>query len=313
MAVATRQAPGTNRLVIGPLSALARQRKTWSPELLAGVLWRGITHLGAHRKVLQLLKLPAYSEAARNNPRFGFKYLTHDYLVKGLTTSQCAACFLSHYARLHTAVPDRLLCEILRGNATIHEIERDDHRFSISIGLSRDFDKEGELSLNLHLDGEIAFLIAFTIVPGSTVDAQDPEILLISRVQGMKGSYPGIQLATKTLYDVAPAATLLAALQGIAIAFGIASIAAVTASRQTSFNAETSAELTQGYDEFFLAAGLSRTPQGFFLSPVPIPQKPMSQIKKGHKIRTKEKRAFKETVQTACADFFITAASRFDI
>jgi uncharacterized protein VirK/YbjX len=309
MAVFTRQAPAVNSIVVGPISALARQSKTWSPELLAGVLWRGLTHLGSHRKVVQLLQLEPYAEAARNNPRFGFKYLTHDYLAQGLTTAQCAAGFLHHYRRLHSALPERLLRDTLSGNTTIHEIRTEHNQFAISMGLSRDFDKEGELSLNFHVDGEVAFLMACTIVPGEIVHSPASEVVLISRVQGMKGSYPGIHLATKALHDVSPGASLLAALQGIAIALGIENIAAVSAARQSSFNAQTSAELKQGYDEFFVGAGLPQNERGFFLSPVPIQLKPMSQVKKGHKIRTKEKRAYKERIQTACMRFMQNANS----
>ncbi|MGA2537962.1 MAG: DUF535 family protein [Terracidiphilus sp.] len=292
-----------NNTFLGPLSALARQRKTWSPDLLAGVLWRGLTNIGAHRKVLQLLRLPALAETARNTPRFSFKYLTHDYLVRGLTTPQRASCFLHHYTRLHAALPDGLLRQALRSEVMLHEIHVDPHRFAITVGLSRDFDKEGELSVTLHVDGGAVFLISFTFVPGHIVKSNADEVLLISRVQGMKGAYRQVHLATKTLHDVAPGALLLAVVQGIASAFNIGEIVAVTAARQSSYTDESSVEFRQAYDEFFIGIGLTANADGLFRTPVPIEAKPLAHVKRGHKIRTKEKRAFKQTVQTACADF----------
>lgn len=298
------QARIPNDLLIGPLSALARERKTWSPELLAGVVWRGLTHLGLHRRVMQLLRVSPFAETVRATPRFAFKYLTHDYLARGLTTRQRALCFLHHYRRLLVTVPEQPLRHALLRSLPIYEIDGYDHRFTLTMSLSKDFDKEGELSLFLHVDGEVVFLLAFTIVPGSAIHSDAAEAVFISRVQGMKGSYRGIQLATKTLHDVAPVATLLAALEGFAMAFGIDEIVAVSALRQSSYSAATAGELQQGYDEFFQQAGLIPSPDGLLKATIPIPLKPLSQVKKGHKIRTKEKRAFKQKIQSACASYF---------
>jgi uncharacterized protein VirK/YbjX len=188
---------------------------------------------------------------------------------------------------------------------TVHEIKADGNRFTVTMGLSRDFDKEGEFSLNLHVDGEIVFLLAFTIVPGSIVRSPAAEILLISRLQGMKGSFELIQLATKALHNVAPDALLFAALQGLAVAFGIGEVAAVSAARQSSYTEDSAAEFRQAYDSFLVGLGMPQTADGFFVTSVPLQGKPLARIKKGHKIRTKEKRAFKQEIQLACADFFV--------
>jgi len=298
------QANAATRAFLGPISALARQRSTWSPELLAGVIWRALTHIRAHRQVRELLRLPALAETSRTNPRFAFKYLTHDYLARGLTTPQRAACFLHHYRRLHAALPDRLFRQALRGDIILHEMYVDGTRFTVSMGLCKTWDKEGELSLNLHVDGEIVFLMSFTIIPGSVVKSDAPEVLLISRLQGMKGSYREIHRATRALHNIAPDALLLAALQGIATAFGIREIAAVTAAKQSSGTKDSATAFKQAYDDFFSGLGISQSPAGFFLTPVPIEAKPLATIKKGHKIRTKEKRAFKQWIQSACAAFF---------
>lgn len=43
---------------------------------------------------------------------------------------------------------------------------------------------------------------------------------------------------------------------------------------------------------------------GFFLGSIPIAEKSMSLVKRGHKIRTREKRALKNEIMMACATFF---------
>jgi uncharacterized protein VirK/YbjX len=304
MVADTYPAPSAEGALPRPVPDHARHKKTWAPDLIAGVLWRGVTHLGTHRKVMQLLKLPAMAEAARKNPRFGYKYLTHDYLVRGLTTDQRAACFLHHYRRMHDTLVSGTLRQTLDAFITLHEIQTEANRFSITLNLSRDFDKEGEFSLNLHVDGEVVFLLAFTIVPGEIVFSTEPEILLISRMQGMKGSYQGIQTATHALHNVAPDAVLVACLQGLAIAFGIKAIGGVSAHRQSSYTPESSQSFTRAYDDFFKSLEIPLNDGGFYLTPVPMELKPLSLVKKGHKIRTKEKRAFKLALQQACTAFF---------
>ena len=299
----TVEVTATGNTLLGPIAALARQRKTWSPQLLAGVVWRGLGNLGAHRRVVRLLKSPVLAETARNTPRFAFKYLTHDYLARGLSTEQRAGCFLHHYRRLQATFPESFLRQVLLRNIQLHAIELDDHRFAVTLCLSRDYDKEGEMSLNFSMDGGEIFLMTFTIVPGEVVHSEAREVLLISRVQGMKGVYRQVHQSTKILYEVAPDAILLAALQGIALACGIGEVAAVTAARQSSYTQESADEFCQAYDRFFQGLDIPQSADGFFRTPVPIDAKPLTQIKRGHKIRTKIKRAFKQSVQQACAEF----------
>jgi len=313
MEVNADQAAAANNEFLRPLPEHARHKKTWAPNLLAGVVWRGLANFGAHRKVRQLLRLSPFAEATRSNPRFALKYLTHDYLARGLTTAQRASCFLHHYRRMHAALSEAALRQILHEFIAIHEINAGGSRFTVTMCLSRDFDKEGEFSLNLHVDSEIVFLLAFTIVPGDVVKSAASEVLLVSRLQGMKGSYELIQLATKALHNVAPDAFLFAALQGVADAFGIREIAAVSAVRQSSYTEDSVVEFRQAYDRFLSGLGIPQTADGFFLTPVPVEGRPLASIKRGHKIRTKEKRAFKRQIQLACADFLALLMQGTDI
>jgi uncharacterized protein VirK/YbjX len=287
------------------LAIFPSQIKVRLPALLVGVLWRGLTHVGTHRRLLRfLLRIPAYTEFVFSSPSFAFKYLTKNYLVKGFTVADRVSCFLYHYERLHLALPDSLLRLILQKDVVLHEIREDAHRFTITLGLSRPYDEEGELSLNLCVDDKTVFILAFTIVPGSVVHSPAAEILLISRLQGIKGAYPPISVATKTLHDVAPNAMLLAALQGVADAFGIAEIMAVSAVRQSCYSEKFAASFIEAYDDFFTELGIPKNADGFYSTPVPIQGKPLTFIKQGHKLRTKEKRAFKQQIRVDCAAFF---------
>lgn len=293
---------GRHSAFFAPLRALAGDRKTWSPALLAGVVSRAVANPGTYREVRRLVRDPLLAEATALNPRFPFKYLTHDYLVRDFNTRQRAACFLHHYRRLRDAFPGYVLRGILADQVPLYQTFAADTRFSITLGLSRPWDKEGELSLNLHVDGEIMFVLSFTIVPGWVTGTDAAEIVLISRIQGMKGCYGQISLATKSLFDVAPDSLLFAALQGFAKAFDIGEMAAVSATRQSSYCKQYDTTFRRNYDAFFTELGTPREPSGLFVSPIPVPEKPLTQIKQGHKLRTKQKRAFKAEVAAAVCE-----------
>jgi uncharacterized protein VirK/YbjX len=292
-------------LLPAQLSIPARQSGLWSPVTLGGVLWRGFTHIKTHREVLRfLLRYPPLTEVVFSNPSFACKYLAQNYLVRGFTVAERAACFLHHYKRLLSALPDSLLRRTLREDVAIHAIPEGANRFVVTMGKSRPSFLEGELSLHLRVDGVIVYVLSFTIVPGWVVKSQADEILLITRLQGVKGAYPPISYATKTLHDVAPGALLLAALLGIAQAFGIVEIAAVSGVLQSYYSEGDAAAFKEAYEDFFTELGIPKSASGFFHIPLPFQEKPLTFIKHGHKIRTREKRAFKKQIMLACAGFF---------
>jgi uncharacterized protein VirK/YbjX len=302
--------PTANRTVAGPRYIVAKSGEPFSLLRFGVVLWRGLTHLRTHRDVLHLLlSVPPFDEIVQKNPRFAYKYLTDDYLARGFSVSDSAACFLHHYRRLQELLPDSLLRQILQEEVTVHAIPEGGERFALTMGLSRPFDNEGELTLRLRVDGDIVFVVSFTIVPGWVVESQAAEVFLITRLQGIKGCYRQIGDATKAMHDVAPARLLLAALQGVADAFGIGTVAAIPADRQTSYSMDCALAFKEAYDDLFTELGLSMNTSGFFSSALPIEQKPLTSIKRGHKLRAKKKRAFKQQIQLACADFFKASAT----
>jgi hypothetical protein len=267
--------------------------------------FRALFHVKNVREILAFLaRVPVLSEMVQRNPRFAFKFLTGEYLARGLSVSECAACFLHHYTRLKELLPTHLLRQILEEEVTLHTFDEQGGRFALTLGLSRPYDNEGELSLRLRADGDIVFVIAFTIVPGSVLSSQAPEVLLITRLQGIKGRYPQISQATRALHDIAPARLLFAALQGIAEAFGIQVISAIPAERQTSYKKDADLAFKTSYDVLFAELGLLPDEAGGFSSPLPLAHKPLASIKRPHRHRARKKRAFSRQVQSACAGFF---------
>lgn len=286
-------APG---LFLGPVSHLALQKKTWTPTLLAGVLWRAVSNINRHRRVAEILKYPEYAELAKADPRFALKYLTHGYLARSLSVADRAACFTHHYQAMRRLLPTPFLAKILRRDITLVQIQERETSYAITFGHSRTHDKEGELSLNLEVDGKTVFIMSFTIVPGKVVKSPYPEALFITRIQGVKGCYGQISRATKSLHDVAPGALLLSALQGIGEALGICSLACICGTDQNSYCEEWDHSFQTAYDRFFAELGVEKNSAGFFVASIPLKDKSLLLVKPGHKLRTRDKREFKREI-----------------
>ena len=220
-----------------------------------------------------------------------------------MTVAERSACFTHHYGRMHAVLPDQLLRQTLRGDVTLYEIPDGGNRFVLTMGLPSPLDNEGEVSINLLVDGEAVFVLSFAIVPGWVVESEAAEILLITQDPGQERRLSRDSSRHQGLARRRSRRTSAGGRAGIADTLGIAQLAGVSAVKQSCFTPECTAAFNGAYDDFFTELGMFRNAAGFFLSPVPIEDKPLACIKQGHKLRTKEKRAFKQQIQLACADF----------
>ena len=160
------------------------------------------------------------------------------------------------------------------------------------------------------MDGKNVFNLSFTIVPGWVVKSEAAEILLITRLQGTKGSRPQIKLARKAFHEFFPRKLLLAALQGIADAFGIGELEAVCATNQRAYTKKCAATFKSGYDDFFAEMGMVKTAAGFYSTPIPIEGRPLASFKRRNRSRARKRRAIRQQIQSACAAFLLEAVDR---
>ncbi len=294
-----------------PLLILVRQRVCWSPFIILGELCRLLANKGLQREIFSLLKLRPFDEIIQTNPRLAFKYVVPNYLARSFTVSERVSCFLHHYRRMLALLPENTLRQILQEDITLHEIAKDGSRFAVTIGSPKaPHDKEGELSLGLQVDGKKIFDLSFIIVPGWVVKSEVAEILLITRLQGEKGCNSQIKLVFKKLCEYSPRKLLLAALQGIADAFGIGWIAAACAANQKYYSKRSDAILKHSYDDFFATLGMSTTANGFFFSSTRIEGKHIALFKERQRQLAIERRATRNQIRSACAAFFLGVADR---
>lgn len=273
-----------------------RHRFYRSPVRFAQLAWNFGTNIGRQSQILRLLSTPVYARVLRQEPIFLFKYLTRDYLARGLSTRARAESFLRHYWRLRDVLPRVVLSRILQNHLVLLEKESDDHVLRVRLGRAREELKEGELVLALEVDGKAIFILQFTIAPGWVVQSEAPEVFLVSRLQGMRGCYSEVRLASKAFHEVAPPALLLAVLHGFAQVFGIEEMAGIAAESQLCYSSEDAQLFKAAYDNYWLELGARKVSAHFFASPIPPPEKSLDGIKNGHKSRTRKKREFKRRI-----------------
>lgn len=305
-------APDSRGMFRTSILKLARQPYYWSASRFFRLAWTLAKNIPTQVRVLRVLSRPEYSRLIAVNPRFPLKWMGIDYLARGLTISQQAACFMHHYRRLPDLIPEQVLLQILLDEILLDEIHEGDNRFTIKMALSRPWDYEGELSLNFEVNGRIVFVLSFTIVPGWVVRSESREAVLISRIQGVKGCYDEIQLATKAMSDVAPHAILFAALCGFADAFGFDAMAGINAIMKPEWHLceGEAVHIEQAYDVFFSELGATKGPTNFYLLQLPPSEKPMTLIKKGHKTRTRIKRELKREISKRIGQVLRNACKR---
>jgi len=270
-----------------------------SPRRFVRVMSRLSASCPTQLRALELLRIGAMARFVASNPRFLFKHLPSQYLVRGLDAPARTACLLHHYRRLNAALPEQLMRRMLEEDVPVFGLGEDGHRFEFTLGRSRQIDHsrhvdhEGELSLNLLVDATQVFVLSFTIVPGWVMGSQAAEVLMITRVQGALGVFEKIALAAKTMHGIPPEMLLMAALHGVAEALAIPAMAGVSAVRHLCYDQHHEALFKKCYDNFFARIGAVRNAADFYTAAFPLPEKPLSLVKRGQKTRSRARRAFR--------------------
>lgn len=305
----TNEAAGSGKALFSILAYFALHILC-SPARFIRVLGRLSANISMQIPVFQLLRMSVYARFVCANPKFLFKYLPPKYLIRDLSAPLRATCFLHHYRRLHALLSSNLLRRILQEDVVVFQAQEDGHHFEIAMGRSREIensrhiDHEGELSIHLLVDRVHVYVLSFTIVPGTLADLQAPEVLLVSRVQGSLGVFPKISLVSKAMHGIPAEMLLVATLQGVGAAFGIGTMAGVSAEHHLCYDEEDDAIFRKSYDEFFARIGAVKNSAGFFAASFPLPEKPLSLVKRGQKTRARARRAIKMRVALETFDYF---------
>ena len=246
-----------------------------------------------HLKLNQLLLANLHLAAiAKRQPGMIYKYLGH-YIATNFSTKERLSILMNHYTYLNRYASTDFFKRVQQ-KSPLWQQAVDDDLFTINLTFPFGVDFEGDLALVFELNQQPIYAISFTFIPADLVDDVENQAIFVSRVQGSK-HFELIRKATRSLYDITPAALLVVALQGIAMSFGINVLVGVNAKNQLYGSVEEISEHFFDYDSFWDSFSAQKL-DDFFQLPIPFPEKPLTSIKANHRSRTIRKRQFKQQV-----------------
>jgi len=245
-----------------------------------------------HFRLTRLLTGPKLIGLLQRHPRLNYRYLA-TYLSHDFPRRTRLEIQLNHYGFLAARVRQDFFVRIYDRGFLLWSDRRGADHFSIALSFPVVGDHEGDLALVFRSEAIPIYRMSFSIVPGRCVGCSAEQTLFVGCIQGRGGAFPSIRHATRTCLDIMPAALLLAAVQGIALALGIGLIVGVGRDQAVSRLHVQRPESFFNLDEFWRSFGAEAVRDDLFLLRVPFPEKPMQLVARGHRRRTLGKRRYK--------------------
>lgn len=250
-----------------------------------------LLNLAQFRHYRQLVRSLPLEPLFERYPRFLYKYLS-PYAVASFGRRTRLAVLTHHY-QFMAAQAGPAFFQHLRERPVLwrHTIDADE--FTIALSFPMYVDYEGELLLEMALNGTVLQLLTFVVAPGAAVGVASEQVLLITHVQG-RAPAELMKHARITLHDITPGALLVQAAYGLALAWGITNGAGVG----TSEKAGAWAERHFDYDAFWLELHGERSAHlNVYHLSIPAPERPLEEIKRAHRARNQRKREFKKELR----------------
>jgi len=154
-------------------------------------------------------------------------------------------------------------------------------------------DLEGDLDIVFCMNGIGIYFASFNFVPGTILDIDSEQVIFITRVQGMHKYHGLIMQCTKDFNYITPSEILVVAIQAIATALNIGSIAGITTNEQLFNDCE---DCVFDYDRLWIKVGGYNINKQAFHIPTQPYEKPLTMIKTNHRSRKRRKRQLKRDI-----------------
>ena len=223
------------------------------------------------------------------------------YMSRSLSHQARRQIVLSQAAHLDARVHRSFFREIAHPRAALWRFAQE-RCCSIWLVANQGRHLEGDFDLVFQLDGMAIYALSFSIGPSPANPPADRPAMLVGRVQGERGHFDDIRLATKVLKDISPAALLVSAAEGIALALNLTQICGVGGCEQLA-HLKAGADYFD-YDEFWEALS-GRRIRDWYVFDAPFPHKPPSGTAAHHRRRARRKRVFRDAVREEVRATFV--------
>ena len=256
-----------------------------------------------HRQVITVLDHPNIRPLTKQYASWFTKYFG-SYLAKSFPKSTCREIIKFHHQYLLKQVTPSFFAEIAERNVLLWREIIGDNGYSIYLSSNLEWPTEGDLKLTLSQNNTPIYELCFTKVPGRLIDFSAEQVLLIANVQGALGKLEQIRQAMKACNHVAPPFVLMAAAELIAGVLSIDVIGGVSNGEHLARTEKGPPEFFFDYDSFWALFAARREVVGIYEIAVPLPVRPLAQIKSNQRRRAAQKHEFRERVRVSVAATF---------
>jgi uncharacterized protein VirK/YbjX len=234
--------------------------------------WHARLHHHSLRQVAHALTHPALSHLRGSDPQLLLRPL-REYLWAGLTPRGRAQAFVGHYAWLLDALTDSALGALYEQRALqVLEHSLDASRLGFTLAPAHGPRRDGELDLQLRLDGAVLLRASLCVVPTRLLDAAAHTLgeraLVIGSLHAEHGAAAGLQTLARLTHSSRPRALLLAVLQGLCAGWRLGAPLGVSSRAQLQRHQRQGAQrFDTDYDELWLELGAKRRLREHWLLP----------------------------------------------
>lgn len=263
----------------------------------------------AHQSVVEALEGHQTRALLQKYPRAVYRY-TLPYLSMAVPRARRLDMFRGHYEFLNANLLDGVFERIIQQGVNLWStrVGEDDLILRLGGPCLETLHREGDLSVQLLVNGEPIAKAAFSVVPMHAlplppvkVPAYVKHAIYVGQIQGQSGRFEDIKALTKACNDISPLDLLVTGITGFAAALRCEHLVGVSQENNVSFNDETFS-VSKGffnYSMFWEKYSQERNADGDFWISVPVEEKPISQIKANHRRRTLVKRQYKRDMSDA--------------
>jgi uncharacterized protein VirK/YbjX len=261
-----------------------------------------IRTISEHMDLIRVLNNSGARTLTELDTNYANKYLK-PYLAKSFSKADKRAILKFHHQFLQSRVSEAFYQRVSPAGCILWTDTIEDSRYTISMSFDAQWHSEGDLSLALLKDDTTLYLISFTIVPGSLIGCTSEQVLMVGRVHGSRGQAAAIRDATHECHRIAPPHLLMAAVETIAAALAIDTIAGVN-NKEQLVKREQDAKFLFDYDAFWETFAFVAKGAAVYVMPVPFARRTPSGPARRSKARRQRQRFKEQVASNVGAAFF---------
>ena len=230
-----------------------------------------------------------------------YRYLRSYYLGGGLSIGQCLGVAINHYNTIVQHFRPEFLLTCAANGYLLWQRKSSDLDVRITLRLPYSYNFDGDMCLVLAISGKDAYIATFSFANGRIAAAQEPQVLLISGMQGIAGRIEDIRKVTESCHNIAPAHLLLFSAEALAAAIGVSAIVGVGRDDIIDESAPSGGRGLFDYDAFWMPIAGVEKARRFYRVPLPFADKPIESIPAKHRSRARKRRELRNSMRNEIA------------